>query len=102
MATQEDCKSRIIKIAENNVEIQYYLLSPVDYSKVVLGEYTESYGQTRITDDRVAADNEWSFWDGLDAAGIADKIKDAADEVALYDKLQQAMDAEDGTVIDLD
>ena len=99
--TQEQCKKQIVKIAENNVELQYYLLSPTDYSKVVIDQYTESYGQTEITDDRVSADAEWDFWDGLDAQGIADKIKDAVDNVDFYDKLQEAMDAEDGTTIAL-
>jgi hypothetical protein len=102
MTTKEQCKKQIVKIAENNVELQYYLLSPNDYSKVVIDQYTEGYGQTRITDDRVQADEDWAFWDGLDAPGIAAKITEAADEVSFYDKIQDCMDAEDGTVIELD
>ena len=69
---------------------------------MVLDEYTESYGQTRITDDRVSADENWTFWDGLDASGIADKIKDAETEVKFYDTLQTVMNAVDGTVTELD
>ena len=102
MAEKSDCKMQIVKIAENNVEVQWYLLSPVTGERIPYAAMTEGYGQTRIDDDRVTADAEWAFWDGLDATGIADKIKDAADDVALYDKLQTAMAAEDGTVIDLD
>ena len=102
MATQEQCKRQVVKIAENNVELQYYLLSPADLSKVVLDEYTESYGQTRITDDRVAADDDWAFWDGLDAKDISDKIADASDNVAFYNQLQTVMDAVDGTTVELD
>ena len=102
MATQEQCKRQLVKIAENNVELQYYLLSPADLSRVVLTEYTESYGQTRITDDRVIADDEWDFWDGLDAQGIADKIATAADDVEFFNQAQTVMDAVDGTVVELD
>ena len=67
MAEASDCKRQIVKIAENNVELQYYLLSPVDMSKVILSEYTVSYGQTKIDADRIPIDQEWSFWYGLDA-----------------------------------
>lgn len=102
MAEQSDCKKQIVKIAENNVELQYYLLSPVTMEKVILPEYTEAYGQTRIDDDRAVADTEWAFWDGLDAQGIADKITDAADDVAYYNKLQTAMGEDDGYTLELD
>ena len=102
MAEASDCKRQIVKIAENNVELQFYLLSPVTGERVPYAAMTIGYGQEKIDTDRATADTEWSFWDGLDAVGISDKIKDAADDVELYDKLQQVMDAVDGTVIDLD
>jgi hypothetical protein len=102
MAEASDCKRQLVKIAENNVELQYYLLSPITMGKVVLGEYTVSYGQQKIDDDRVNADEEWSFWAGLDAKGIADKISDASDEVDYFDQVQAVMNAEDGTLVELD
>ena len=102
MAEASDCKRQLVKIATNNVELQYYLLSPVDYSKVVLPEYTVSYGQQKIDDDRAIADTNWAFWDSLDAQGIADKISDAANEVDYYDTVQDVMDDIDGTIKELD
>uniref|UniRef100_A0A6M3J1E6 Uncharacterized protein n=1 Tax=viral metagenome TaxID=1070528 RepID=A0A6M3J1E6_9ZZZZ len=103
MAEASDCKRQIVKIGENNVELQYYLLSPVTGARVVLGEYTVAYGQTKIDNDRISADAEWEFWDGLDAKGIADKIKTAANEVDYFNLIQDVMtNAADGTVIDLE
>lgn len=102
MAEKSQCNRRLVKIAENNVEDQYYLLSPVDGSKVVLTEYTTSYGQIKIDTDRADADANWSFWDGLDAQGIADMISDAAKEVEFYDNVQTVMNAADGTMMDID
>lgn len=102
MATQDDCKRQLVKIAENNVELQYYLISPYNYKKVILPEYTISYGQQKIDDDRVEADAEWTFWAGLDAKGIADKISVAADNVKYYDDVQSVMNDVDGTIIELE
>jgi len=102
MAEASDCKRQLVKIAENNVELQYYLLSPVTGEKVVLSEYTVSYGQQKIDDDRAVADQEWAFWEGLDARGIADKIALAAKEVEYYDKVQNIMGAVDGTIVNLE
>ena len=102
MALVTDCKRQLVKIAENNTELQYYLLSPVDGSRVLLNEYTVGYGQEKIDGDRVTADEDWAFWDGLDGVGIATKITDAVDAVAFFDRVQTVMDGEDGNTIDLD
>ena len=102
MAEASDCKRQLVKIAENNVELQYYLLSPVDMSKVILPEYTIAYGQQKIDDDRAVADDEWAFWDGLDAEGIADKISTAAENVAYFNNVQSVMNNIDGTIVELD
>ena len=98
--TKDDCKQQITKIAENNVEVQWYLISPVDGSKVVC--FTESYGQTRIDEDRVDAEAEKATWDELrDVKVLGDRIAVADAAVGFYDTLQQAMSAEDGTTIPL-
>ena len=102
MAEQSDCKRQIVKIAANNTELQYYLLSPVDGSRVILDAYTVGYGQEKIDADRVVADDDWAFWDGLDGPGIAAKITDAVDAVALFNKIQTVMDGVDGDTVDLD
>lgn len=102
MAEASDCKRQLVKIAENNVELQYYLLSPVTMDKVILPEYTVSYGQQKIDDDRAVADADWAFWDGLDAQGISDKISTAAKNVTYYDSVQTTMEADDGTITELD
>lgn len=102
MAEQSDCKRQLVKIAENNTELQYYLLSPVDGSRVVLDQFTIGYGQQKIDTDRTIADEEWAFWEGLDATGIADKIRDAADAVSFFNGVQTVMDGEDGNKVDLD
>ena len=102
MALVTDCKRQLVKIAENNTELQYFLLSPVDGSRVLLNEYTVGYGQEKIDGDRVTADEDWAFWDGLDGVGIATKITDAVDAVAFFDRVQTVMDGEDGNTVDLD
>ena len=102
MAEQSDCKKQLVKIAENNVELQYYLLSPVDMSKVILPEYTVSYGQTKIDTDRAQADSDWAFWDGLSAADVAAQITEAQKQVAYFNDVQDVMNAIDGTVVELD
>ena len=96
--TKDDCKQQIAKIAENNVEVQWYLISPVDGSKVVC--FTESYGQTRIDEDKVAAETEQAEWDELrDVKVLGDRIAVADAAVAFYDKLQTAMTSADGTIL---
>ena len=96
--TKDDCKQQIAKIAENNVEIQWYLISPIDGSKVIA--FTESYGQTRIDEDKVAAETEQAEWDELrDVTVLADRIAVADAAVAFYDKLQTAMTSADGTIL---
>lgn len=98
---KDDCKVQAVKIAENNVELQWYLLSPIDGEKVVA--FTESYGQTRITEDRVAPDVEKLMWDsvGSDMTIIVNNQKAADADVELYNTLQIVMEAVDGTTVSL-
>ena len=97
MATQEQCKQRIIKIAENNVEHQYYLFD-ANGNPVVLPEFTTTYGQAKIDTDRAQADTDKAYWDGIDSAAIADQFTTANEQVAFYDTIQTVMNAADGTI----
>ena len=96
MSIKDDCAKRIVKIAENNVELQYYLLDPTTYEPIVLDDYTETYGQTRIDNDRVAADAEKAQWDTLTPKDVADSQAAANKAVGFYDLLQTAMNGTDG------
>jgi len=102
MAEASDCKRRLIKIDTNNVELQYYLLSPVTLEKVVLPEYTVSYGQTKINTDRTSVDAEELFWAGLDAPQLADKIVECEKQVEYYDKVQEVMNDINGTIKEIE
>ena len=102
MATAAQCRKQLVKIAENNVELQYYLLSPATLERVVLPEYTISYGQTKIDSDRATADSTWQFWNGLDAPSIASIVSEALDNVTYFDKVQDVMNAADGTIVDVE
>lgn len=47
MATKEECSRQLVKIADNNVELQYYLFGS-NNNKVILSEHTESFGSKQL------------------------------------------------------
>lgn len=98
--TKTQCHRQVVKIAENNIELQYYLYNN-QMQKIVISEFSEAYGQSRITAERVDADAAYDMWANLDVKELAAQVTGASKEVLFFEQLQTVMDAEDGTIIDL-
>jgi len=85
---REDCVQKIVKVAENNVEIRYILYDK-DNKEIVINGLTESYGQDRI-------DNEKARWQERlnnfnSAAWIAKQKTECQDKLSLLDSIEIEM-----------
>lgn len=67
------CDERIVKVAENNVEVRRFLYDK-DGKEVFLKDKTESYGSDKIRVDLASVEQEIDKWEETDAETYKQEI----------------------------
>jgi len=76
MIPKEKTTKEIVKVADNNVEVKYFI-ELKSGEKIYLDEYTESYGQNRLDKEKAQAQAELDKWT---AKETVDNLKAKAQE----------------------
>ena len=76
MIPKEKTTKEIVKVADNNIEIRYFI-ELKSGEKIYLDEYTESYGQNRLDKEKSQAQAELDKWT---AKETVDSLKAKAQE----------------------
>lgn len=80
MINKEDCTKEIKKIAENNVEIKYYL-ELKGGKKLYIDEFTESYGKNRVDEEKNSIQEKITKVDNYDKKAEKTKLQEKLSEI---------------------
>ncbi len=100
MLTKHKAHRQAVKISDNNVELQYYLFNK-DQEQVILEEYTQSFGKTRILSIREQAQNTLAYWQQFDPELVVNELAVASKSLSDIETIFMLKDQADGTITDL-
>jgi len=87
---REDCVQKIVKVAENNVELRYILYDK-NSKEIVVDQYTEAYGAEKIAQDKAAAQDDYDYWNTLKPAEISAQKAEAQAKLTTLASIETAM-----------